>query len=133
MDVLLLRTLTFKSRMKFGQYKDLTVHDVLYGMFKPNALIQCYYNLSMVNFTDEVLTAIGVTKEWRIKKPGRDHQKKVEFFKWRAAQKTDIERIRDHAHKHKVQKITTDQHDKGRIKSKGLLQAINHRQFKQNK
>ncbi len=72
MDRTLLRTMTLKSPMKFGKYKDFTVGEVIdtvadYKWF----LWGCYYQLGMVSFSDEVLTKLGITKEFRISKPGK--------------------------------------------------------------
>lgn len=59
--------------MNFGKYYDLTVQQVI-DKGQRAYLRWCYFNNSMISFSDEVLNNIGITKEHRIKKPGKDAQ-----------------------------------------------------------
>ena len=74
MDITLLRKLSRKSTLKFGQYYDNTVQDCL-TFHKYNYLRWVYYNCSMVTFMDDILEEIGITQEYRINKPGTDETK----------------------------------------------------------
>lgn len=71
-DTILLRTLTEKSRLGFGEYARLTVDEFL-NVFNGDAkreLCWAYYNLSKINFNDAVLHRIGIPKHKWILKPG---------------------------------------------------------------
>lgn len=72
-DRILLRMLTFKSKLGFGSAseEELTVEEAirLEHNFK---LIKAYYGLSKIGFTNEVLTRLGIPKDSRIDKPGKD-------------------------------------------------------------
>jgi hypothetical protein len=61
---LLLRTLTLKSKPNFGfvEYKYLTI-DELINMRKYKELIQWYYNLSMINYTEDILNILKISPE----------------------------------------------------------------------
>lgn len=93
MDTIRLRTLTLKSLMKFGKYKDLTVYEVIYGLRKPNHIIDCYFNLSMVSFNEEVLDIVGIAVEYRISKPGKSVDKRVEFYQNRHADLSNNQKL----------------------------------------
>ncbi len=70
---ILLRTLARKSLIKFGNYSDLSVQNLLdRGQHK--WLREAYFNLSMISFNDEILNEIGITEEHRIPKPGKDRE-----------------------------------------------------------
>lgn len=67
----MLRTLTLKSEMGFGQYPRFTVAQVLQIKQAPY-LKWCYYCLSNITFQPEILETIGVT--YLIQKPGVNKQ-----------------------------------------------------------
>lgn len=67
----LLRTLTVKSTMGFGIYKELKVGEVI-NLNKKQYLRWCYYNLSNITFTEDILIQLGITEEYRIEKPGKN-------------------------------------------------------------
>lgn len=67
---ILLRTLTQKSYLKFGKHADLRVGDLLSG-HKKRYLRWVYFNMSMINFNDEVLEILDITEEYKIDKPGK--------------------------------------------------------------
>jgi hypothetical protein len=66
-----LRTLTKKSKLGFGKHKDCTVQDLL-DRRKHVDLIGCYYKLTSINFTEDVLLELKIKFEERISKPGVD-------------------------------------------------------------
>lgn len=73
MATTLLRTLTLKSVLKFGKDYDKTVNDLL--AFKENSKLAWYYfNCSNISFTEDVLIEIGIGKEFRIEKPGKNKE-----------------------------------------------------------
>ena len=76
------RTLTEKSLLKIGKHKDLTVGFMLEGSNqKKIQLISIYYKLTSINFTESVLEALKITKEWRIKKPSANPEMYLDFLK----------------------------------------------------
>ncbi len=70
-DAILLRKLSFKSKLGYGDNSHLTVQDVI-NADRQADLVWAYYNLSMISFLDEVLDALKIDKEERIDKPGKN-------------------------------------------------------------
>jgi hypothetical protein len=70
MDVPLLRTLTLKSRIGFGQFRDLTVSEIIDLAMLPY-LRWLYFNMEGLTFTNEILINIKIDQDFRIEKPGR--------------------------------------------------------------
>lgn len=75
-----LRVLTKKSKLGFGKYKHQTVQFMLDNMRKQR-LISPYFNLTSITYTEEILNELGITKEWRIEKPGSDKEMYAKFIK----------------------------------------------------
>ena len=71
-DVTLLRTMTFKSTMKFGKYHDLTVRGIIdmIGSRGVRYLVWVYYSASKVSFMPDVLDELYILPENRIEKAG---------------------------------------------------------------
>lgn len=65
-----LRTLTLKSKLKFGADKDLTVQEFL-NLKRHKDLIEMYYRLGMINFNTEVLNILKIYNIDKIPKPGK--------------------------------------------------------------
>lgn len=65
------RKLTRKSLMKFGRYHDLTVGKVL-DQDHFDYLLWAYYHCSQINFDEDILDILHISKEWQIEKPGTD-------------------------------------------------------------
>jgi hypothetical protein len=74
----LLRTLTKKSFLKFGQYYDLKVGDLL-SKNTHRYLRWVYFNCDMINFTDDILDEIKIPKEFRINKPSKNPELYIEL------------------------------------------------------
>ncbi len=74
MDAVLLRTLTEKSYLKFGQFQKYRVGEVLI-MGQKKYLRWVYFNCSMINFNDELLDKLNITEDFRIPKPGTEPEK----------------------------------------------------------
>lgn len=66
----LLRTMTRQSIIGFGDYRYHKVQDLL-NTRKHKELLQHYYFLEKINFTEDVLTELMITPERRINKPGK--------------------------------------------------------------
>lgn len=67
----LLRTLTLKSKMGFGKYPNETV-DFVIKQKRIAYLRWVYFNMSKINFNDEVLGLLRITPKFQIKKPGKN-------------------------------------------------------------
>ena len=59
MEIIRLRTLTRKSTIGWGKYKECNVDTVLHAA--RGHLIWLYYNVQWINFNDDVLRALGIT------------------------------------------------------------------------
>ena len=75
----ILRTLTRKSKLGFGKYKDLTVQHIL-DMRMPLVLIAPYYKLTSINYIEDVLIELKITKEYRISKPSSNKDAYYNFL-----------------------------------------------------
>jgi hypothetical protein len=74
MSNLLLRKMALKSIIGFGNYPLLSVQELI-NMEKHSVLIQMYYRLGKIDFTDEVKGILKITKDREITKPGKDYMK----------------------------------------------------------
>jgi hypothetical protein len=68
-DVTLLRKLTEKSILKFGQYSDARIYNLL-ELKKYSYLRWVYFSCSNITFFENILLEIGITEEFFIQKPG---------------------------------------------------------------
>ena len=66
----LLRTLSKKSKLKFGKYANDEIGKLL-ELKKGAYLAWCYYNLSNISFTEDILDELKL--DHRINKPGKDN------------------------------------------------------------
>ena len=141
----LLRKLTRKSTLNFGQYAQLTVQQVL-DLKHTRILRWYYYNSSNITFTDDILDELHITEERRIEKPGKNPEfgqtldnLMERIDKCRAAVvaeksgKTAEEgimgranKIRAHERKKSWNKFIQHRNFDSRWNTKGCLQAINH-------
>ncbi len=82
MDTTLLRTLTFKSSLRFGEYYDLTVDEVIRykGIKGIKFLTWAYYKSSKISFVQNVLDALGITKQNEIDKPGKCNKEELHAY-----------------------------------------------------
>jgi Rps23 Pro-64 3,4-dihydroxylase Tpa1-like proline 4-hydroxylase len=70
-DVTLLRKLTRKSILKFGQYSDLQVQNLL-DLQRYKYLRWVYFNCSNISFMDDILDEIRIPLNFRIVKPSKN-------------------------------------------------------------
>jgi hypothetical protein len=135
MDVVLFRKLTWKSVIKFGKYKDLSIQQI-YNLGHTQYLRYLYYNMESISFIDEILGKInvfGLKFDYRIKKPGTnielfDKINRICFNK--QCKKVDIPKIITQRQK-KVRKanyMLSDRKDKSYF-SKAAMQARNQGHF----
>ena len=74
-----LRTLTRKSLIGFGPFRNCTV-EYMINQHRAGYLISLYYSASMISFREDVLDFLGITEEWRVEKPGIDKEVARSFF-----------------------------------------------------
>ena len=67
----ILRKLTRKSTLNFGQYADMTVQQVI-DLMHSRVLRWYYFNSSNITFTDDILDEIRIPAEYHIDKPGKN-------------------------------------------------------------
>jgi len=72
MGIVLLRKLTVKSIIGFGAYRDLRVQDLI-NLKRHKELINIYYNLGNIDFSEEVKEYCCITPDREITKPGKDN------------------------------------------------------------
>lgn len=72
-DVTLLRKLTEKSILKFGQYADVPIYNLL-ELKRYSYLRWVYFNSSNITFFENILLEIGITEEFFIQKPGVNNE-----------------------------------------------------------
>tara|TARA_R110000782_G_C14466584_1_gene374128 strand:- start:53 stop:448 length:396 start_codon:yes stop_codon:yes gene_type:complete len=70
-DVILLRKLTEKSTLKFGQFHDVPLYNLL-DLNRYTYLRWVYYNSSNITFMDNILFRIGILESEFIIKPGKN-------------------------------------------------------------
>jgi len=70
MDLIRLRTLTDKSVLGFGQYRDMTLRQIIdYG--KTNYLGWVYFNCETIDFHIDLLNEIYINHKYRLTKPAK--------------------------------------------------------------
>ena len=72
-DVTLLRKLTEKSILKFGQYADVPICNLL-ELKRYSYLRWVYFNSSNITFFENILLEIGIPEEFFIQKPGVNNE-----------------------------------------------------------
>lgn len=68
MDIVRLRTLTRKSKIGWGMFKDCTVQELLDT--RKGQISWLYYHVEWMTFTDDVLEEAHIWEDRRIEKPG---------------------------------------------------------------
>jgi len=74
-----LRILTRKTKLRFGKWKDYTVQELL-DLRRQKELISPYYKLTSINYTEDILIELKITKDYRIEKPGTDREMYFKFI-----------------------------------------------------
>lgn len=72
MSNLLLRKLTRKSNIGFGDFKDWSVGQMM-DLGKQKELLTMYYGLSKIDFCDELKAELRMDEKTIIRKPGRGY------------------------------------------------------------
>lgn len=130
---ILLRKLTLKSKIGFGVYQNETVEKVI-GMQKNKVLRDIYFNNSNITFIDEILETIGITEEFRIKKPGKNKElgAKLNKKKWVGMMRYIEENSKGMTKNYlfnQLKKLKNEKRiivDRKNNLNKGILRDINH-------
>ena len=77
-DITLLRKLSLKSKLNFGQYPDLSIQELI-NLEKKSYLRWVYFNCDKITFFDEILDEIKIPLEFRIEKPSKNPEKYIEL------------------------------------------------------
>ena len=72
------RKLALKSTLRFGKYSDLTIQQII-DQKHTQYLRWVYYNVSGIDFMEEIKRSIGIEKEDEIIKPGVNPEKGEEL------------------------------------------------------
>ena len=71
MDIIRLRTMTLKSSFNGGKWDGVPIKTLLgIGRSERYYCVVSYYKYETINYTDNVLELLGITKEVQIPKPG---------------------------------------------------------------
>lgn len=133
METVRLRTLTWKSRLGFGKYADLTIQQI-FDLQHTNYLRWVYFNNNRINYIPEILDAIRLFENYRIEKPGKNPEKHETLSKqlFAIACKTKshdgvLNSIKMVAHLRKSRKVQNFEKHKSRVKfeKKGWMQRKN--------
>ena len=130
MDRVLLRKLAWKSKLGFGKFADLTIHDIM--IVEPYYLAWVFYQFEMIDFIDEIKEQLQLIP---IAKPGAEPDKLREWKITQSEQYTDEERMHNRmirARKRKAQKVACLMAAKKLERfsaRKSVLQAKNHGHF----
>ena len=73
-----LRILTRKTKLRFGRWHDYTVQDLL-DLRKQKELISPYYKLTPINYTEDILIELKITKG--VKTKGGNIELKIKQLK----------------------------------------------------
>ena len=77
----LLRKLSWKSQLKFGEFEDSTVRMVFdLGLKERTRLVWYYYNCSNITYMDEILSEMKIGEDVKIDKPSKNPSM---FYKWK--------------------------------------------------
>jgi hypothetical protein len=74
-----LRTMTKKSKLNFGKYRDKTIQQML-DLNRKIELISAYYKLTSINYTEDILSELNIVGDYVIEKPSADRDLYYKFL-----------------------------------------------------
>lgn len=129
MSRLLLRTLTRKSVIGFGQYSDLTVQNLI-DMLRHKELLQIYYNFRNIDFNEDLIQELKIDKVYRIDKKAKSEERflKETPFYIRTCLKLIIEDNEEKMNRQKMAFVQKDaKHKKRNIRATAGMATIKSR------
>jgi len=103
-NVTLLRKLSLKSKLNFGQYADLSIQELI-NLEKKSYLRWVYFNCDKITFFDEILDEIKIPLEFRIEKPNKNPEKYIELNEIIKSKMTGLSKYINEKKKKKYQKV----------------------------
>ena len=76
MSILLLRTLTRKSLIGFGEFKDLTVQNLI-DTLRHKELLSLYYTCRNLDYNEELINELKINKVYRIDKKNKQEERYI--------------------------------------------------------
>ena len=127
------RVLTRKSILNFGflDVRDLSVQ-MLLDLGNHNTLINAYFNLEKIDFTEDILDELGITSEFRLIKPSKNYDLAKEFYTQKYSTMTDTEKLKHFSRKKKITKlrVVSSNYRNKYSEKKGYLKAKNQGNLK---
>lgn len=121
MNAILLRKMTEKSYFHEGKFSGVPIFQLLQLNHK-RYLRWCYYNMSNIDFVDDIKLKIGITKDFEIKKPGTDKEMFIKTNDFYESKMSFLAK----KHFNKVKRINKEKADRlSGVESKSVMQARN--------
>jgi len=105
MDIIRLRTMARKSVFDLGKFEGLSIQQILtlgHGYY----VRFVYFKYDKISFQEDILEEVGITKEFRIEKPGHDLEMlekcKTHFY---SLESKGIEGVKNYSIKQKKKRI----------------------------
>ena len=122
MSTTLLRTLTRKSTLKFGEYAHCCVQELL-NKHKHMYLRWVYYNCDMITFKEDILEEINLKGDFLIVKPGKCPEKNNEMIELIRSKTSAFTKLKIDMRRKKIFRI---KNNNSNIESKQSLTSRNH-------
>jgi hypothetical protein len=131
--IVLLRTLTKKSVIGFGNHRLNTVGDV-FIMNRQVDLIKMYFLLGSISFHKDILDELHIPDHLRFEKPGKSPEHLREalkaYFDYRRSITTDLQRIKQWAMQKRQRRILSEKLQM--IPCPAVFQGMNHGRLRQS-
>jgi hypothetical protein len=127
METILLRKLSLKSILNFGQYNGLSVQQII-DLNKQQYLRWVYYNYEGLSFIDEIFDLIYLKDENKINKPGKNPDLHIQIEGEHDKKRYGIEGIvkEKHVKKNFKMKIAKRVCFEKKFYSRSSMQSRNH-------
>ena len=126
-DILRLRIMARKSVFDGGKFEGLSVQQII-DMGRQDYLVYQYYRYCKISFIDDILEEIGITAEYRIKKPGSNLEmyRKWGDNRWANMSVKDKSKEKSHRKKQKRMKFMIKNRQDNKTFTLKRMQAKNH-------
>jgi len=134
MSRVLLRTLTRKSIIGFGNYRDLSVQNLI-DMARHKELLSIYYNFRNIDFNQDLIDELKIDKVYRIDKKSPQEERFIKDANKYIGHCVSliIEENREHLHRVRMSIAATDKkHKKLNRNTKDAMNTIKSRLKRKN-
>lgn len=123
MDAILLRKLSRKSILQEGKYSGLSIQEMI-NLGHTRILRWYYYNLSNIDFLEDIKNEIGITPDVYINKPGVDKRLSDVVNEIMLSKMP----MKGKMHQQKLNKVVAEKtyRKSSRVLTKAQMQAKNH-------